>query len=92
MNVEDLKKWLRVDYKFEDDVIKELIESAKSELYLSGIPEYTESDKEYPLFVTALKYIVTRDFETRGFVADTYKTKTFNEKALKSMILKLKKW
>ena len=48
MNLEDLKKWLRVDYNFEDSVITDLIESAK-ELLLSGVPEYTESDKEYSL-------------------------------------------
>ena len=29
MNLEDLKKWLRVDYNFEDSVITDLIESAK---------------------------------------------------------------
>ena len=45
MNLEDLKKWLKVDYNFEDSVITDLIESAKAELLLSGVPEYTESDK-----------------------------------------------
>ncbi|MBS6928923.1 MAG: head-tail connector protein, partial [Finegoldia magna] len=39
MNLEDLKKWLRVDYNFEDSVITDLIESAKAELLLSGVPE-----------------------------------------------------
>lgn len=91
MNLEDLKKWLRVDYNFEDSVITDLIESAKAELLLSGVPEYTESDKEYSLFMTAIKYIVTRDFETRGFITEIYKSKAFNEKTLQSMILKLKK-
>ena len=43
------EKWLRVDYNFEDSVITDLIESAKAELLLSGVPEYTESDKEYSL-------------------------------------------
>lgn len=49
MNLEDLKKWLRVDYNFEDSVITDLIESAKAELLLNGVPEYTESDEEYSL-------------------------------------------
>ena len=43
------EKWLRVDYNFEDSVITDLIESAKAELLLSGVPEYTESDEEYSL-------------------------------------------
>ena len=38
MNLEDLKKWLKVDYNFEDSVITDLIESAKAELLLSGVP------------------------------------------------------
>lgn len=33
MNLEDLKKWLRVDYNFEDSVITDLIESAKVNYY-----------------------------------------------------------
>ena len=40
--------------------------------------------------MTAIKYIVTRDFETRGFITEIYKSKAFNEKTLQSMILKLK--
>lgn len=40
MNLEDLKKWLKVDYNFEDSVITDLIESAKAELLLSGVPIY----------------------------------------------------
>ena len=43
------EKWLRVDYNFEDSVITDLIESAKAELLLNGVPEYTESDEEYSL-------------------------------------------
>lgn len=43
--------WLRIDYNFENDLIEGLIQSAKSELLLSGVPDYDKDDLEYPLFL-----------------------------------------
>lgn len=92
MNLESIKTWLKVEYDFEDEVVKEIIESAKSELLLSGVPDYDKDTMEYPLFCTAIKYIVSRDYESRGYSNDQSKAKTFNERGLQRMILKLKKW
>ncbi|PCF86391.1 head-tail connector protein [Staphylococcus intermedius] len=92
MDVESIKTWLRVDYRFEDTLIKDIIESAKSELTLSGVPEYHEGEIGYPLYCTAIKYIIARDYESRGYSNDQSRTKMFNEKGLQKMILKLKKW
>lgn len=92
MDLKTIKTWLKVDYSYEDGLISEIIESAKSELTLSGVPEYDDGDTEYPLYCTAIKYIIARDYESRGYSNDQSKAKTFNEKGLQKMILKLKKW
>lgn len=92
MDLKTIKTWLKVDYSYEDGLIEEIMDSAKSELTLSGVPEYHESDTEYPLYCTAIKYIIARDYESRGYSNDQSKAKTFNEKGLQKMILKLKKW
>ncbi len=70
MSLEEIKLWLRIDYNFENDLIEGLIQSAKSELLLSGVPDYDKDDLEYPLFCTAIKYIIARDYE----VVDTQMT------------------
>ncbi|EYH13075.1 phage DNA packaging protein [Staphylococcus aureus W41765] len=54
MSLEEIKLWLRIDYNFENDLIEGLIQSAKSELLLSGVPDYDKDDLEYPLFCTGL--------------------------------------
>lgn len=95
MNIESIKEWLRIDYSFEDTTILSILESAKEELYFSGVPEYNEDEVGYSLYCSAIKYIISRDYETRGFVKENYNSKdqkSFNEKALQSFILKLKKW
>ncbi|HDD0312035.1 TPA: phage gp6-like head-tail connector protein [Staphylococcus aureus] len=92
MNLDQIKLWLRVDHQFEDGLISSIIESAKSELQLSGVPEYGDKDPEYPLYCTAVKYIIARDYESRGYYNDHTKSKAFNEKGLHKMILKLKRW
>ncbi|HBI1224138.1 TPA: head-tail connector protein, partial [Staphylococcus aureus] len=51
-----------------------------------------KDDLEYPLFCTAIKYIIARDYESRGYSNDQSRSKVFNEKGLQKMILKLKKW
>lgn len=92
MSLEEIKLWLRIDYNFENDLIEGLIQSAKSELLLSGVPDYDKDDLEYPLFCTAIKYIIARDYESRGYSNDQSRSKVFNEKGLQKMILKLKMW
>lgn len=54
MSLEEIKLWLRIDYNFENDLIEGLIQSAKSELLLSGVPDYDKDDLEYLLFVQRL--------------------------------------
>lgn len=93
--MESIKEWLRIDYDFEDGTILSILESAKEELHLSGVPEYEEDEIGYSLYCSAIKYIISRDYETRGFVKENYNSKvqkSFNEKALQSFVLKLKKW
>ena len=95
MNIESIKEWLRIDYNFEDKTILSILESAKEELHFSGVPEYKDGEVGYSLYCSAIKYIISRDYETRGFVKENYNSKdqkSFNEKALQSFILKLKKW
>lgn len=92
MDIESIKNWLIVEHEADDDVIKDLIESAKSELNLSGVSEYSDGEPGYPLYCLAIKYIVARDYETRGYTEQNPYTKQFNEKALENMILKLKSW
>lgn len=92
MDIDRIKEWLYVEHKLDDTEIKELIDSAESELDLSGVAKYKESERGYPLYCLAIKYIVARDYETRGFTEQNSYSKHFNEKALQNMILKLKAW
>ncbi|OEL06895.1 phage head-tail adapter protein [Staphylococcus xylosus] len=91
-DVEEIKIWLNINFDCENDLISSLIESAKSELALSGVPRYSSEHKAYPLYVQAIRYIISRDYETRGFVEYERLNKGFNDKVLQSFILKLKKW
>lgn len=91
-DIEDIKYWLNISFDCEDDLIYSLIEGAKAELALSGVPNYSSEDKAYPLYMQAIKYIVSRDYETRGFVEYERINKGFNDKVLQSFILKLKAW
>lgn len=91
-DVEEIKVWLNINFDCENDLISLLIESAKSELALSGVPDYSSKHKAYPLYVQAIRYIVSRDYETRGFVEYERINKGFNDKVLQSFILKLKAW
>lgn len=87
-----IKRWLNVDYDIEDEMLEDIIESAKSELSLSGVPQHNHNDEAYPLYCQAINYIVTRDYETRGFVEYERENKGFNDRVLQSFILKLKVW
>ncbi|MCS4486381.1 head-tail connector protein [Staphylococcus americanisciuri] len=92
MDLQTIKQWLYIDHDLDDELIETLIASAKSELELSGVPLYSEREKEYPLYCIAIRYIIARDFETRGYIENNSYNKEFNDKALQSMILKLKNW
>lgn len=95
MDLLNIKNWLRIDYDYDDNTIEDILVSAKEELLLSGVPEYKENEEGYALYCMAIKYIIARDYESRGYIKDSLNyrgQKTFNEKALHSFILKLKKW
>lgn len=64
--MEELKRFLREDGKFNEPTIQLLWESAKSELKLSGVPDYEEDDDEYPLYKICLFLLVSRDYEKRS--------------------------
>lgn len=83
MSLEEIKLWLRIDYNFENDLIEGLIQSAKSELLLSGVPDYDKDDLEYPLFCTAIKYIIARDYESRGYSNDNLEARCLMKKDCK---------
>lgn len=85
INLDKAKTWLRVDGTYEDDLIKDLIKEAVSELESSGVKERAEADGDYPLYSKAIKYIVIRDYEARG-------VEEIEDKVLQSFILKLKDW
>lgn len=87
-----IKRWLNIDYDIEDNTLENMILSAKSELSLSGVPQYHYNDEAYPLYCQAINYIVSRDYETRGFVEYERESKGFNDRILQSFILKLKAW
>lgn len=91
MSLEEIKLWLRIDYNFENDLIEGLIQSAKSELLLSGVPDYDKDDLEYPLFCTAIRYIIARDYESRGYSNDQSRSKVFNEKGIAKNDSEIKK-
>lgn len=65
--LQDVKDFLRVDSDYEDGVIDALLSSAKVELALSGVLERSSDKFDYPLYETAVKIIVARDYEDRGF-------------------------
>lgn len=87
-----IKRWLNIDYDIENGTLEDMILSAKSELSLSGVPKYDYNDEAYPLYCQAINYIVSRDYETRGFVEYERESKGFNDRTLQSFILKLKVW
>lgn len=64
--MEELKRFLREDGKFNEPTIQLLWESAKSELKHSGVPDYEEDDDEYPLYKICLFLLVSRDYEKRS--------------------------
>ncbi|CUE54254.1 phage gp6-like head-tail connector family protein [Staphylococcus aureus] len=54
MSLEEIKLWLRIDYNFENDLIEGLIQSAKSELLLSGFQIMTKMTWNTRFFVQRL--------------------------------------
>lgn len=66
-DLEDVKEFLRVDGAYENGVIESLIRSAKVELKKSGVKERPPDHEDYPLYETAVKITVARDYEDRGF-------------------------
>lgn len=95
MDLRSIKEWLRIDYDYDNDTINEIISSAKEELLLSGVPEYKSDKVGYSLYCLAIKYIISRDYESRGYIKNSTNNQSqqmFNDKALQSFILKLKKW
>lgn len=91
-NLKHVKSWLNIDFDAENEQIERMILSAQSELALSGVPKYTKDDVAFPLYCQAINYIVSRDYETRGFVEYERDGKGFNDRVLQSFILKLKAW
>ncbi|MFB4471773.1 head-tail connector protein [Oceanobacillus caeni] len=83
VSLEEVKKFIRVDGTFEDDVIHSLISAAITELRLSGVSERTTAHEDYPLYELAVKAIVSQNYEGRGVIDD-------NKSIINSLVLKLK--
>lgn len=83
ITLDQVKLWLKIDGNDEDELLKDLIEEAESELLLSGVPVIKSTNASYPLYKKAMRYIITRDYESRAM--EEYEGKT-----LLSLILKLK--
>jgi uncharacterized phage protein (predicted DNA packaging) len=83
ITLEEVKKFIRVDGSFEDDVIQSLVDAAVSELRASGVSERAEAQEDYPLYELAVKAIVSQNYEGRGVLGD-------NKSIIQSLILKLK--
>ena len=81
----DMKEFLRVDGAYDDSVIESLIEAAKAELTMSGVIERDFGSPDYPLYVLAIKVIVTQNYEDRGL-------EKRDNRVLESLILKLKSY
>jgi uncharacterized phage protein (predicted DNA packaging) len=82
-DIYEVKQFLRVDGAYDDSVILSLINSAKVELSLSGVKERDKDHKEFPLYETAVKITVARDYEDRGLAEN-------DMRILNNIILKLK--
>jgi DNA packaging protein, QLRG family len=70
--LEEVKLYCKIDYDFEDDLLIELIESAKEQICFAIDNELNPDDLvDYAKFRLAVKKQVKEEYEHRGMSADT---------------------
>lgn len=70
--LEEVKLYCKIDYDFEDDLLIELIESAKEQICFAIDNDLTPDDLVgYAKFRLAVKKQVKEEYEHRGMSADT---------------------
>lgn len=69
---EEVKLYCKIDYDFEDDLLIELIESAKEQICFAIDNDLSPDDLvDYAKFRLAVKKQVKEEYEHRGMSADT---------------------
>lgn len=69
---EEVKLYCKIDYDFEDDLLLELIESAKEQICFAIDNDLSPDDLvDYAKFRLAVKKQVKEEYEHRGMSADT---------------------
>lgn len=70
--LEEVKLYCKIDYDFEDDLLVELIESAKEQICFAIDNDLNPDDLvDYAKFRLAVKKQVKEEYEHRGMSADT---------------------
>ena len=70
--LEEVKLYCKIDYDFEDDLLIELIESAKEQICFAIDNDLNPDDLvDYAKFRLAVKKQVKEEYEHRGISADT---------------------
>ena len=70
--LESVKLYCKIDYNFEDEIIKEMIESAQEQICFAIDSNLKPEDLEsYAKFRLAVKKQVKEEYEHRGMSADT---------------------
>lgn len=70
--LEEVKLYCKIDYDFEDDLLIELIESAKEQICFAIDNDLNSDDLvDYAKFRLAVKKQVKEEYEHRGMSADT---------------------
>jgi len=70
--IEEVKLYCKIDYDFEDDLLIELIESAKEQICFAIDNDLNPDDLvDYAKFRLAVKKQVKEEYEHRGMSADT---------------------
>jgi DNA packaging protein, QLRG family len=70
--LEEVKLYCKIDYEFEDDLLIELIESAKEQICFAIDNDLNPDDLvDYAKFRLAVKKQVKEEYEHRGMSADT---------------------
>lgn len=70
--LEEVKLYCKIDYDFEDDLLLELIESAKEQICFAIDNDLSPDDLvDYAKFRLAVKKQVKEEYEHRGMSVDT---------------------
>lgn len=75
----EVKNYCKIDYDFEDDILKTMIESAQEEICFAIDEKVTPKEmKKYKKFRLAVMKQVKEEYEHRGLSADTQRHKLAN--------------